>query len=383
MTTWQISYVLGNWMLLAGSRAAVAVQPSVDVHEDGIKRALDDLYDITDLATLARRLREWDPALLVDLLLVGDDKDKVTAVVRGNLKVYDAVSGLVLADGGGGVVWQLVPSNSNRLRIDFEVPAGGTTWAEMESRIVKAAVLEINAGERSIMLPAAQLPVTAALTTAASATAPSMPSTPNASFQLAPVMATPSVAVQVPDDVTQLIPAINSALLFEPTAVGMPQTVVPGAVFNGETAKPVSPTLPVTLPAPWPPAEWTQQSPATAPSTVQLPVVRALLAFSDGRVLPLTGSAVIGRSPQVALNDLATPIKVHSPNRDVSRTHMRIDPQGGAWLVSDLNSTNGTLVRRQGEATVVATGGAPVLVTFGTLIALGDNVVLRIDPLHS
>jgi pSer/pThr/pTyr-binding forkhead associated (FHA) protein len=89
---------------------------------------------------------------------------------------------------------------------------------------------------------------------------------------------------------------------------------------------------------------------------------------------------VVGRSPQLIPGDPALAIKVYSPNHDVSRTHMRIDPRGDGWLVSDLNSTNGTLVRRPGEATVIATEGAPVVAGIGTLIALGDNVVIRIDP---
>jgi pSer/pThr/pTyr-binding forkhead associated (FHA) protein len=104
-----------------------------------------------------------------------------------------------------------------------------------------------------------------------------------------------------------------------------------------------------------------------------------VLSFSDGRVVPIDSKIIIGRAPK-SDDPYVKTYKVASPNHDVSRSHMSIEPKGDGWLVSDLASTNGTLVRRPSAATVIAAEGSPVQVGLGTLISLGDGVVLRVDP---
>jgi hypothetical protein len=137
-----------------------------------------------------------------------------------------------------------------------------------------------------------------------------------------------------------------------------------------------------------PTQEWkTEFLPVTKLDTVKPPAsgptptvgTGAVLSFSDGRVVPIDGKLVIGRAPKSDAPGVKT-FKVSSPNHDVSRSHVSIEPKGNGWLVSDLASTNGTLVRRPSAVTVIAAEGTPVQVGIGTLISLGDGVVLRIDP---
>ncbi|MDR2620937.1 MAG: FHA domain-containing protein [Propionibacteriaceae bacterium] len=410
MATWQASYVSGDWVLLTGPYAVVAVQPSAAGHWAALDRALDELRVIRDFPALTRALLGWDTALSVDLLLVVSETGEITVAVRGALKVSEANTGIMVVDGRGGVMWQCATGAINPpLRIDFEGTGAGAGWDELAPGMVQAATLVINATGQGITLPPVAAP------------AASPP-------PVALALGQPEVAAvirPIPDDATQVIPVV--------TDVDTPEWVLPDSP---------TPTTPVTLPAPWPPPfaatavpEVTPEPevsderttitnisdvqafvpipkppPTVTPAPVLSPaapvsavapaavvrtpaapvapaapgapasVATAQLAFSDGRVLPLSESVVVGRAPQVAPGDRAVPIKVYSPNRDVSRTHLRIDPQGAEWLVSDLNSTNGTLVRRPGEATIIATEEAPVPVGFGALVALGDNVVFRIDP---
>lgn len=101
-------------------------------------------------------------------------------------------------------------------------------------------------------------------------------------------------------------------------------------VADARAARPVSravPPVPVAAPAE-PPA------PQPAPATLRLEVLTGTLPVT-GRQYALYGPLEIGRG---------TSCDISIPNRFVSTHHARIAPQGGAWMLEDLGSTNGTLV---------------------------------------
>lgn len=73
------------------------------------------------------------------------------------------------------------------------------------------------------------------------------------------------------------------------------------------------------------------------------------LVSGDGRQYALTtGSTTIGRGEQA---------QIRLPDVGISRVHVRIDFDGGQVLVTDLGSTNGTLVNGQRISTVVLQPG--------------------------
>jgi hypothetical protein len=118
-----------------------------------------------------------------------------------------------------------------------------------------------------------------------------------------------------------------------------------------------------------------QHSPVEAiPAPTQV-----VLAISDGQEIPMDSAVLIGRAPRPDAGDQARPIKVVSPHHDVSRNHVRIEPAVGGVLVTDQNSTNGTVVRTPGSPSVVAAAGKAVLAQVGSLISLGDGVVIRVQ----
>ena len=71
---------------------------------------------------------------------------------------------------------------------------------------------------------------------------------------------------------------------------------------------------------------------------------------------------------------------VPSPNHDISRTHLEVVPDDWQIVVTDLNSTNGTiLVPPEGGDGQQLAAGEPVPVRVGTVMELGDGVSVLID----
>jgi pSer/pThr/pTyr-binding forkhead associated (FHA) protein len=73
-------------------------------------------------------------------------------------------------------------------------------------------------------------------------------------------------------------------------------------------------------------------------------------------------------------------MRVPSPNHDISRTHLEVIPDDWQILVTDLNSTNGTmLVRPGGGDRQQLPPGEPVPAPVGSVMELGDGVSVLID----
>jgi hypothetical protein len=84
----------------------------------------------------------------------------------------------------------------------------------------------------------------------------------------------------------------------------------------------------------------------------------ALLRADTGERVPLRGASVtIGRSPENTVSSL---------DERISRTHARLEPAGGGWVIVDNGSANGTWV----DGTRIAPR-APVPVRVGTAIGIG------------
>lgn len=84
----------------------------------------------------------------------------------------------------------------------------------------------------------------------------------------------------------------------------------------------------------------------------------ALLRADTGERIPLRGAVVtIGRSPDNAVSSL---------DERISRTHARLEPAGGGWVIVDSGSANGTWV--DGSRIAPRT---PVPVRVGTAIGIG------------
>lgn len=109
---------------------------------------------------------------------------------------------------------------------------------------------------------------------------------------------------------------------------------------------------------------------------------RAVL--STGRVLTLERVLVIGRRPRVtrtAPDVVPALIAVESPTHDISRNHLEIRREGDTVLVTDLDTTNGTVLLRGTDAPRRLHPGEASLVISGDVIDIGDEVTITFEDI--
>ena len=82
------------------------------------------------------------------------------------------------------------------------------------------------------------------------------------------------------------------------------------------------------------------------------------------------------RAPPSGLTPLLT---VTSPSHDISRTHLEVFADGWDVRVTDLHSTNGTLLVAPGGAMRTMDPGETATVELGTSLELADGVSVLID----
>jgi len=108
------------------------------------------------------------------------------------------------------------------------------------------------------------------------------------------------------------------------------------------------------------------------------------IRLSTGRVVELERPVVIGRRPRsvrTSGSDLPTLVAVESPEHDISRNHVEIRAEGEHVLVTDLDTTNGTVLLRGGADPVRLHPGEPTMVVTGDVLDIGDGVTVAFEDL--
>ncbi|RIX31128.1 FHA domain-containing protein [Amnibacterium setariae] len=121
------------------------------------------------------------------------------------------------------------------------------------------------------------------------------------------------------------------------------------------------------------------EPPATAPT----PETESATAFRLGDRAPerVDAPVYVGRqprSPRVTGGVLPRLVRVDSPSREVSATHIELRPTREGLVLTDLESTNGTVVRQPGTGVRRLESGESLPVVPGTLIDIGDGNVIEI-----
>jgi FHA domain len=125
------------------------------------------------------------------------------------------------------------------------------------------------------------------------------------------------------------------------------------------------------------------------PVPVPRPVL-GVLRLSLGDVITLDRGVLMGRNPRT---DFSGPdgfvgaggeerphvVKLPSADGDISRTHLRVTLDGWHVLVTDLNSTNGTLITLPGRDPQQLRPGEPVPIQPGTVVTLADGIDFRYE----
>ncbi len=131
--------------------------------------------------------------------------------------------------------------------------------------------------------------------------------------------------------------------------------------------------------------------PAEEPGPTQ-----GVLRLATGEAVPVDRDVLLGRAP-FSIGDVDGPgavdsrgqsrghsrgpriVTLASPNSDVSRTHIRVGIDGRHVQVTDLGSTNGTVVTVPGRQGVRLRAHDPFVLVPGTLITLADETTIRFE----
>ena len=119
------------------------------------------------------------------------------------------------------------------------------------------------------------------------------------------------------------------------------------------------------------------------PVPVPRPVL-GVLRLSLGDVIALDRGVIMGRNPRTDFSgtdgeERPHVVKLPSADGDISRTHLRVSLDGWHVLVTDLNSTNGTLVTLPGRDPQQLRPGEPVPIQPGTVVTLADGIDFRYE----
>ena len=99
-----------------------------------------------------------------------------------------------------------------------------------------------------------------------------------------------------------------------------------------------------------------------------------------GVELELTGPVVIGRKPRRQPGGAEEPLLLPVAVPHVSGSHVELRIDGWAVLAADLDSTNGTFLRRRGEPTM-RLSSTPTPLVDGDVLDLGHGVQLTVEGL--
>lgn len=113
------------------------------------------------------------------------------------------------------------------------------------------------------------------------------------------------------------------------------------------------------------------------------PVAR--LVFPNGEVVDVDRAVVVGRAPEHGRfggDDQTRLVTVPSPHQEISSTHLEVRPgtgaDAGSAVVTDLGSTNGTVVAQPGGPAEDLRPGVAVRLLPGATIDLGEGVTIEV-----
>ncbi|MET0735629.1 MAG: FHA domain-containing protein [Microbacterium sp.] len=167
--------------------------------------------------------------------------------------------------------------------------------------------------------------------------------------------------------------AAGTRTVVRTTGVAAQASLIP-ALFSGRLVTvdlvrgrdPFAPALsPFEFPVPAP-----EQAAPTLPLRGQTPIVE----LDSGERLPLDAALILGRNPAAPADAPATVYQWPDLSRTLSKSHARLEWNGKSVWVTDLGSTNGTLLRADGRTQALVPFQRTPLPP-DAILELGDRVV--------
>jgi hypothetical protein len=385
---WRATYTPGDWVVLSGPTSLVLLEPPTHEWASLINTLWDEVVASRSITDLAARLADFKIDQLPSFAAFFWTEDGMRSLIRGQISVVDFATGKVVADGEGIQTWSEIGlSGVDHIRVDLPHD-GDDTLLELPLvvGVVRASSVVLDASEQAqVSSPQGQPAEDAPASQTAELPADEIAALANAETELMPSPfdepdsdTEPDVAAPQP-----LESAIAVNLAEDPGEVPSPtvsQGSAPpapdGAILavlcpNGHASPPDSTSCRVC------------GSPVgtQGPQLVGPPVL-AVLRASDGTSAEVDRPVLIGRAPSSDRSSSRTPrlMTVPSPNHDISRTHLEVAPDDWQIVVTDLNSTNGTiLVGPGGTDRQQLAPGESINIPVGSRMELGDGVSVLID----
>lgn len=429
---WRASYVPGRWPVLMGPSSLVVVDPSTSAD---LTALWEKIVGSASMAELVGALATIGPDRSPDLVALFWSADGMRSLVRGNLRLLDPATAEVVADGAGMLTWREVGlADRDQIEIDLGSGPVGSRGLPLVVGAVVAGALRVAAGEsaavispQAISLDDADLADELAERPARSGRfAPddsvAFEADPIAAGAIWPPANRPPVAVPVLSPPSAVPPDADFPLgggltrrTTPPTAeedldlarheMETGDTELMTSASSASSADQASAVDLVGPSAAEPSGAPLVQAaiclaghpnpphadrcglcgaavPPQTPQLVPRPVL-GVLRSPDGTSMPIDRPVLIGRAPVLRddLDEVPELMRVPSPGQDISRTHLLVSPDVWEIRLTDLHSTNGTVVLRPGPGVdrLQLQPGEPYAVAVGTVVELGDGVSVLVD----
>jgi hypothetical protein len=422
---WRATYTPGDWLVLSGPTSLVVLEPPTHERAALTNTLWEEVVASSSIVDLADRLASFKIDALPSFGAFFWTADGMRSLVRGQVSVIDLATGKEVANGAGIQTWSEVGlAGVSHIRVDTPYE-GDVTLLELPLVVgaVRASSVVLDASEQAqVNSPQGQsVPAEASgpglrteplsVVVAPTPSEPPQYAAPEPVVEVDGVVATEQTAELSADEIaalqnadTQLLPSpVDGPEAESQQDVGAP-VVSTGTDSASDAAEPVDAA---STSEAWPDdsvqdsailAVLCQNRHANPPNSISCRVcggplaskvpqfvagpVLAVLRASDGSTAEVDRPVLIGRAPSADRSSSRSPrlMTVPSPNHDISRTHLEVAPDGWQIVVTDLNSTNGTvLVRRGAVDRQQLAPGEPVPVQLGSVIELGDGVSVLID----
>ncbi len=356
------SYRPGDWFGIVGERAVVILPPTEKARVAGLWELVDGGagFDVTLDALISGGLRD-----LPAFVLVSTGEGETRVVIRGPARAEFRVEGeAVELEGSDATTWvERSLADVEQMSIVLHQDA---VEAEGPSYVVDGGLFRISRLDEA---PAHEGPDELEEEPAYEREFPLDPADP-LGMEQAPMARSPEPPSWTPGPPgSPLPPPIDL-----PPTEAIPAPPAPESDHDG-----------LTVTGAWepPPAE-PPGIPGQPPAPdVTVPVAR--LMISNGDVVDVDRAIVIGRAPEARrFNDTEQPrlVTVPSPHLEISSTHIEVRPGSGAdhgtAVLTDLGSTNGTVLVQPGLGPEDLAPGVAVQLIPGALIDLGDGVTIQV-----
>jgi hypothetical protein len=382
---WRATYTPGSWLLLCGPAAAVVLEPADASWSDLVETLWDEVVSAESIADLAARLAWYRIDSMPSFAAFFWGPDGMRSLVRGAVAVVDADSGDVVATGEGVQTWVetgLGDLRQVRVQLPVEPPADAFPLPLMVGAV----------GVSSVFLDAAD------------EATPSSPQQVAAETPEAPDQSDESDEQDQPDEPDQS----DEPEELEARPLDEPEPTSRTEHENAETRLMTAPELFDETPAvpgaaaaeqeggrvPAVFCAWGHPNPPGAgrcrvctaligvqpPQSIPAPVL-AVLRASNGATVDVVGSVLVGRAPASDRARVPDPalLTVTSPSHDISRTHLEVFASGWDVGVTDLHSTNGTVLVAPDASIRTMDPGETAIVELGTSLELADGISVLID----